>query len=143
MPSMAKTGSMIRTRTSKLPTISVSRHYHASPQVAWQLLTDTTLWPLWGPTVRGVRCTERFIRKGSEGKVLTPIGLWVPFLITDYDAMRFWGWKVAGLRATGHRLIACDENSCRVVFELPCWWLPYVIVCRRAAANMAELLESK
>jgi hypothetical protein len=111
--------------------------------VAWQLLTDTTLWPLWGPTVRDVRCSERFIRKGSEGKVLTPIGLWVPFLITEYDDLHFWGWNVAGIRATGHRLIACGDNSCRVVFELPCWWLPYVIVCKKAATNIAELIKGR
>jgi hypothetical protein len=49
----------------------------------------------------------------------------------------------AGIRATGHRLIACDENSCRVVFELPYWWLPYAPVCKRAASNMAQLLKSK
>ena len=143
MPSMAKTGSTNRSRTNRLLRISVSRHYHASPQMACQLLTDTILWPLWGPTVQDVSCSERFIRKGSEGKVLTPIGLWVPFLITEYDDLRFWGWKVAGIRATGHRLIAYDENSCRVVFELPYWWLPYAIVCRRAATNMAKLLKSK
>jgi hypothetical protein len=140
---MAKTGSINRSRTNKLLHISVSRHYHASPQMAWRLLTDTSLWPLWGPTVRGVRCSERFIRKGSEGQVRTPFGWWIPFVITDYDDLHFWGWKVAGIRATGHRLIACDENSCRVVFELPYWWLPYAIVCRRAATNMAELLKDK
>jgi hypothetical protein len=140
---MIKTGSMNRTWADNLLTISVSRHYQASPQAAWQLLTDTTLWPLWGPTVRDVRCSERFIRKGSEGKVLTPIGLWVPFMVTEYDDFRFWGWRVAGIRATGHRLIASGDNSCRVVFELPCWWLPYVMVCRRAAANMDELLRSR
>jgi hypothetical protein len=134
---------MNRTWADNLLTISVSRHYQASPQAAWQLLTDTTLWPLWGPTVRDVRCSERFIRKGSEGKVLTPIGLWVPFMVTEYDDFRFWGWRVAGIRATGHRLIASGDNSCRVVFELPCWWLPYVMVCRRAAANMDELLRSR
>jgi hypothetical protein len=140
---MAKTGSVNCSRTDEMFHFSVSRQYHASSQELWLFLTDTTLWPLWGPTVRGVRCSERFIRKGSEGKVLTPIGLWVPFLITEYDDLHFWGWKVAGIRATGHRLISHDENSCRVVFELPCWWLPYAIVCRKAAANMAELIGDK
>jgi len=142
MPSTAKTGATIRTRKANVPTLSVSRHYPVSPQTAWHVLTDTSLWPVWGPTVRDVRCSERFIRKGSKGRVLTPIGLWVPFLITEYDALRFWGWKVGGIRATGHRLIACDEHSCRIVFEVPCWWFPYVIVCRKAAAKMAELLNS-
>lgn len=142
MPSMTKTGSKIRTRTSKVVTISVSRHYRASPQAAWHVLTDTTLWPVWGPTVRAVSCTERFIRKGSKGKVLTPIGLWVPFRITDYETLRFWGWNVGGIRATGHRLIACDEKSCRIVFEVPSWGFPYVIVCRMAATKIAKLLRS-
>ncbi len=139
---MAKTGSINRNRTNKLLRISVSRHYHASPQMAWQLLTDTTLWPLWGPTVRDVRCSERFIRKGSEGQVRTLFGWWIPFVITEYDDFHFWGWNVAGIRATGHRLIAYHENSCRIVFELPYWWLPYAFVCSRAATNMAELLKS-
>jgi hypothetical protein len=50
---------------------------------------------------------------------------------------------VAGIRATGHRLNAMDENSGRVVFELPYWWRPYAFVCKRSATNMAELLKSK
>lgn len=84
MPSMAKTGSINRSRTNKLLHTSVSRHYHASPQMAWRLLTDTSLWPLWGPTVRGVRCSERFIRKGSEGQVRAPFGWWIPFVRLPY-----------------------------------------------------------
>ncbi len=126
-----------------MSSISVKRDFRASPKKAWELLTDTTQWPLWGPAVRGVTCSDRYIRQGSRGRVYTPIGLWVPFIITAYDHLHFWDWKVAGMRATGHRLIAFDENSCRVVFELPCYWFPYAIVCSRAASNMAELLKSK
>jgi hypothetical protein len=121
--------------------LSVSRDFHASPQRVWQLLTDTTLWPLWGPSVRSVRCSDRLIRKGSKGKVQTPIGFWLPFIITEYDHFDFWGWKVAGIRATGHRMITSNDGYCRVVFELPYWWLPYAIVCSRAATKMAELLK--
>ena len=131
---------MNRTQTSKLPNISVSRHYHASPQELWRFLTDTTLWPMWGPTVRAVRCSERFIRKGSIGKVRTLIGVWVPFVITEYDDLHFWAWKVAGIRATGHRVIAHSNLSCRLVFELPVYGLPYALICRRANANLARLL---
>jgi hypothetical protein len=39
--------------------------------------------------------------------------------------------KVAGIRATGHRLIKLNEHSCRVVFELPDSVLP--AVCHRDA----------
>ena len=140
---MANTGSSNPNREGKLLRVRVSQECHASAHRAWQLLTDTTLWPLWGPTVRDVICSERMIRKGSEGKVLTPIGIWVPFLVTEYDDLRFWEWEVAGLRATGHRLIADDEPPCRIVFELPLWWLPYFFVCRRAASNLASLLKSR
>jgi hypothetical protein len=122
--------------------LSVTRDYRASPQSAWDLLTDTTQWPLWGPTVLAVTCTERFIRLGSRGRVQIPIGLWVPFIITEYEHLHFWNWKVAGMRATGHRLIAFDENSCRVVFELPYHWFPYAIVCRKAASKLGGLLAS-
>jgi len=120
--------------------LSVKKDFRASPQSAWDLLTDTTQWPLWGPTVRGVTCSDRYIRQGSCGRVRTPIGLWVSFIITDYDHLHFWGWKVAGMHATGHRLITIDDNSCRVIFELPLFWLPYSLVCKKAASNMARLL---
>ncbi len=115
MPSMAKTGSTNRSRTNKLLRISVSQHYHASSRELWRFLTDTTLWPMWGPTVLAVRCSERFIRKGSIGKVRTPIGVWVPFVITEYDDLHFWAWKVAGIRATGHRVIRANANLARLL----------------------------
>ena len=142
MPSMAKTGSTNRSRTNKLLRISVSQHYHASSRELWRFLTDTTLWPMWGPTVLAVRCSERFIRKGSIGKVRTPIGVWVPFVITEYDDLHFWAWKVAGIRATGHRVIAHSDHSCRLIFELPVYGLPYALICRRANANLTRLLGS-
>jgi hypothetical protein len=142
MPSIAKTGSTNRSRTNKLLRISVSRHYHASSRELWRFLTDTFLWPMWGPTVLAVRCSERFIRKGSIGKVRTPIGVWLPFFITEYDDFHFWAWKVAGIRATGHRVIAHSDLSCRLVFELPVCGLPYALICRRANANLARLLGS-
>jgi hypothetical protein len=123
--------------------ISVKRDYRASPQSTWDLLTDTAKWPLWGPTVRSVTCSDRYIRQGSWGRVRTPIGLWLPFIITEYDHLHFWSWNVAGIRATGHRLIVFSEDSCRIVFELPVYWLPYALVCMRASRNMVELLESE
>jgi hypothetical protein len=121
---------------------SVSRHYRASSEELWRFLTDTTLWPMWGPTVMAARCSERFIRKGSVGTVRTPIGVWVPFVITEYDDLHFWAWKVAGIRATGHRVAAQRDQSCRLFFELPVYGLPYALVCWRATANLARLLEA-
>jgi hypothetical protein len=122
--------------------VIVERELRASPESAWDLLTDTTKWRWWGPTVRSVTCSDRYIRKGSWGKVCTPIGLWVPFLITEYEHENYWTWKVASIRATRHRLIPFNTNSCIVAFELPFSWMPYVIVCSIALKRMAKLLEA-
>lgn len=140
---MVKRESTIRRWINISLHLSGSRDCHASPQRVWHLLTHTALWPIWGPSVRSVGCPERFIRKGFRGKVLTPIGIWVPFIVAEYDHFHFWGWKVVGIRATGHRMITFNDDNCRVVFELPYWRLPYVIACSRAATNSAELLKSK
>jgi hypothetical protein len=121
--------------------LNVKRDIHAPVHAAWDLLTDTTRWPLWGPTTRDVVCTERWTREGSSGQVLTPAGGWVPFIVTGYEHAHFWSWRVAGIRATGQRLIAHDGGSCRIVFKLPYLWFPYALVCRRAVRNLARLLE--
>ncbi|MCU0561433.1 MAG: SRPBCC family protein [Desulfobacterales bacterium] len=111
----------------------------ASAQRVWDLLTDTDEWPRWGPTVTGVRSSERFIVEGSRGRVRTPIGVWLPFTVTAYEHLSCWGWRVAGIEATGHRLTALGPDSCEVVFELPLCWGPNAFICRRAARNLARL----
>ena len=75
--------------------ISVSKSFPTSPHILWDLLTDTTQWPRWGPTVKAVRTSKRYISKASEGQVLTAFGIWLPFVVTDYEHERFWSWKVA------------------------------------------------
>ena len=122
--------------------ITVKRELRASPESAWDLLTDTTKWRWWGPTVRSVTCSDRYIRKGSSGKVRTPIGLWFPFSITEYEHENYWTWKVAGIQATGHRLIQLNTDFSIVAFELPLSWMPYVIVCWIALKRMARILET-
>jgi uncharacterized protein YndB with AHSA1/START domain len=122
--------------------ICIGRDFQVPAQRVWDLITDTAQWPLWGPSVRAVRCPDRIIRQGSQGVVQTPVGLWLAFVITRCDPPRRWDWKVAGIPATGHRVVAFNEASCRLVFELPLVAMAYVIVCRRALANIARLCET-
>jgi len=125
-------------RSPDAPHLEVSRVVAAEPRDAWALLTDTHRWTEWGPTVTGVVATDRFVRRGSRGRVRTPAGVWLPFEVTDCVSFR-WRWTVAGVRATGHRVEALDEG-CRVVFEVPlsAWW--YVPVCRAALRRIETLL---
>ncbi|WP_435332794.1 SRPBCC family protein [Haloarchaeobius sp. TZWWS8] len=106
---------------------------------AWELLTDTTRWPDWGPSVTAVDLDHRFIATGDIGRVRTVGGLWVPFEVTFCDGER-WTWDVGGIRATGHRAEYLGPGRCRVVFEVPMFGALYVPVCQRALANIERLL---
>ncbi len=121
--------------------IHISRDIKASCRDTWEIITDTSQWPLWGPSVAEVECTERFITKGTRGRIKTTLGLWVNFEITGFEEGRSWSWHVAGFPATGHRIEESEDRVCRLVFEVPLLAAPYAIVCNRALNRIADLLE--
>ena len=114
------------------PNIEIIRCVKASRGAFWYVLTDTTRWPAWGPSVVDVLCSDYRIRKGSRGRVKTALGLWVPFVIADFELERYWSWRVFGIRATGHRVEKLAEGLCLLTFEMPIFGAPYAIVCREA-----------
>jgi hypothetical protein len=119
--------------------IEVSRELPAPRDVVWDLLCDTESWPAWGPSVQAVDCQDRYITVGSTGRVELPLGLWVPFEVTECAGYR-WTWTVARLPATGHRVDAtADEDRCRAVFEVPPLAAGYVPVCETALERLEEL----
>ncbi len=120
--------------------INVGKMFLASPHTIWDLITDTTQWLRWGPTVKAVRHTERYIRKGSRGQVLTVMGIWLPFEISRYEHECFWSWKVASIRATGHRLQPTDTGGCCLWFEVPLIAAPYLVICQMALNRIEDIL---
>jgi len=118
--------------------MDVARVVAAEPSTMWALLAQPHRWPEWGPSVRAVECTDTEIRPGTQGRVRTPVGLWLRFTITAVDPGRAWHWRVAGLAATGHRIEPVGDRRTRVVFEIPWWGLPYGIVCHLALRNLAR-----
>lgn len=115
----------------------------APASAAWELLTDTSRWPQWGPSLSRVESVERYIRAGSTGRVQTLIGVWLPFRITEFIDGQRWGWQVAGIPATGHRVEPLGPQRCRVVFEVPAIAAPYLAVCRLAAERIKRILEQE
>ena len=115
----------------------------ASAAEAWRLLTDTSRWPEWGPSVSRVDSAEQYIGPGSSGRVQTVVGVWLPFRVTEFVAGQRWGWEVAGIPATGHRVEALGPDRCRVVFEVPLLAAPYLAVCRLAAQRIRTILEQE
>jgi hypothetical protein len=120
--------------------ITVTQHLNAPAQHAWRVIIDTRLWPAWGPSVRAVDCGERIIRAGLQGRVLTVMGIWLPFRIRRFEQGRYWDWQVAGLAATGHRVDPAGPSQCRLTFTVPLWATPYRMVCKAALLRIEELL---
>ncbi|MDY7082422.1 MAG: SRPBCC family protein [Halobacteria archaeon] len=121
--------------------IEVSRVVDAPPERVWELLVDTAEWSNWGASVREVEASDRWIKAGSTGRVKTPIG-WLKFEIDEFREGEYWSWKVAGVRATGHRVEEVEDGSgTKVTFELPVLAAPYAPVCRHALRRIAELVE--
>jgi hypothetical protein len=115
----------------------------APTAAAWDLLTDTSRWPEWGPSVTRVDSTEQYIGPGSSGRVLTVVGVWLPFRVTEFVAGQRWDWEVAGIPATGHRVEPLGPDRCRVTFEVPLLATPYLAVCRVAAHRIRNILEQE
>ena len=128
---------MMKITTSR---ISVGKSYPVSPLIVWEIITDTRLWPRWGPTVKKVHLSKRFIRIGSRGKVLTFLGVWLPFVIDEYEHESFWSWKVATIKATGHRVQASENGGSNLWFEIPMIAAPYAVVCQMALSRIENLL---
>lgn len=114
----------------------VEREIDAPAGRCWDLLTDTTRWPEWGPSVRAVDCDQQYVETGTTGRVRTVGGIWVPFEVTSCRDRR-WAWRVARIPATGHYVTG--EDPCRVGFEIPLVAAGYAVVCERALATIADL----
>ncbi len=136
----AQQGSSIKVRWR---CIEVRRKFTAPARELWDLLTDTQKWPQWGPSVAEVQSSDRYIKLHSTGKVLTLLGWWAPFTITEFEEGRYWSWQVHGIRATGHRLIQEGAGQCTVIFEVPPIAAPYLFVCDLALDRIARLLADK
>lgn len=121
---------------------TVEHEIAAPPEVAWNLLTDLDAWPQWGPTLQRAELAEPGpLRKGSHGKVWTPVGVAVPFTVTALEAPRVWEWEVAGVRATRHEVIPTD-TGCIVAFGVPWWAPPYLSVCAIALRRLDKMARS-
>ncbi len=121
--------------------IIIGLRVKAKPADAWQVLVDTRLWPVWGPSVKRVECKQRLIGPGSAGRVKTSLGFSVPFTISEYRDQHFWAWRIGRFQATGHRLLEKEENSCTIAFDMPWWAALYLLVCMVALRRIKRLIE--
>ena len=115
----------------------VSRAIDAPREVVWELFVEPQYWPEWGPSVTAVDCPDRRIRTGTRGRIRALGGRWVSFEVTSCAGHR-WTWRVAGIPATGHRVVV-DGRRSRASFEVPIVAMPYIVVCDRALKRLQVL----
>ena len=118
---------------------SICTTIHAPPETVWDIVTDTRLWPEWGPSLQKVVCADRTILHGSKGRLKTVFNVWLPFSITQYTHISYWSWRVGGVEATGHRITRNRDNSSTLCFEMAWWFFPYLLVCRLALKRIDKL----
>ncbi len=115
------------------------RDIDAPAERLWELLTDPVHWPSWGPSVRGASLNADRLEAGATGRVTTVLGAELGFEITWFEPGRGWGWSVAGVGATDHRVESRGPNRCRVGFGVPWPAAPYLGVCRLALQRLDTL----
>lgn len=117
---------------------TVSRNLEASAGAVWQILTDLDAWPVWGPTVSGAELDGSAFELGATGRVWTPVGVPLPFAISELDPGRSWAWRVAGVPATRHGVEPTD-TGCRAWMSAPLWAPGYLPVLAIALRRIGEL----
>lgn len=111
----------------------------ATPPTVWSIITDTTMWPQWGPTVSGAQVDDDApLAAGVRGTVTTVVGISLPFEITEFDDGRVWAWKVAGVPATRHEVRPVRGGSV-LRFGAPIWAAAYLPVLAVALPRIEEL----
>lgn len=120
--------------------LPVTLTVHAPAEQAWELLVDTRRWPVWGPSVRRVQSPPGRISRDCCGRVETILGFSVNFTVTDWVDNCYWRWRVAGIPATGHRVDALSDDSCRVTLTVPLPAFFYLPLCWLALRRIRRIL---
>ena len=122
------------------PYLEVGLQVNAAADVVWQILVDTSRWVEWGPSIRAVDSTERFLTALSSGHVRTFLGFSVPFAVTRFEPGRSWSWHIFGIPATTHTVESLGANRTRLLFGVPLIAFPYLVVCFVAMKRIRSLI---
>ena len=95
MPALRPPAAPLRTvtRTVTRSTVSLRARGAASPALAWERYSLLAHWPRWSPQITSVRADGDRLRPGLTGVVHGPLGVAVPFTVTEVDeAAMTWAW---------------------------------------------------
>jgi Polyketide cyclase / dehydrase and lipid transport len=125
---------------NRMPT--VERAVAAPAPAVWDVLVDLDAWPRWGLTVSRAELDDAdALRLGARGTVWTPIGVPLPFTITEFDAGHRWAWAVGGVDATRHG-VDSEGPGCRVWMSAPLWAPAYLPVLALALRRIDAMVSA-
>jgi hypothetical protein len=93
--------------------LTLQAHGDAPPEVVWERYADLARWPQWSPQISSVESSGPRLRAGIDGTVHGPLGVSVPFHITEVG-IRSWAWEARplGMRLLlDHRVTAYGSGS--------------------------------
>lgn len=109
------------------------------PETVWSVITDVESWPRWGPTISAARVDgDGALTAGARGTITTVAGLSLPFEITDFVERQRWSWRVAGVDATRHEVVAVP-GGCVLSFGAPAWAAGYLPVLALALPRIERI----
>ncbi len=120
---------------------TVDRQIQASADSVWRILIDLEMWPRWGLTVARAELDGAAFELGATGRVWTPVGVPLPFVISELDPGRSWAWRVAGVPATNHGVEPAD-SGCRLWMSAPVWAPAYLPVLELALRRIERIAVS-
>ncbi|MCV7432616.1 SRPBCC family protein [Mycolicibacterium bacteremicum] len=115
---------------------TAKRDVAAPADTVWRILTDLDAWPQWGPTVSRGELDGTAFLLGATGRVWTPVGVPLPFVVSEFDPEHSWGWDVAGVPATRHG-VEPRGDGCQVWMTAP-WWAPAYLPVLEIAVRRIE-----
>jgi uncharacterized protein YndB with AHSA1/START domain len=118
---------------------TTGRNIDANPATVWELLVDLDAWPRWGLTVSRAEIDGGVLTLGTRGRVWTPVGVPLPFEITEFVPGVRWAWSVGGVPATKHGVNPVGDGA-RVWMSAPVWapgYLPVLEIAVRRIEAMA------
>ncbi|WP_343598820.1 SRPBCC family protein [Mycobacterium sp.] len=121
--------------------LGVDRVIAAPAPAVWEVFVDVDAWPAWGPSIRRAALDppHTALALHATGTVYTPLGVALPFVVTEFAAGRLWAWAVAGVAATRHRVQPMGERT-RVSIDVPWWAGAYLPVCAIALRRIERML---
>ena len=123
------------------PYVEVGLLINADADGVWRILVDTSRWVEWGPSIRAVESTERFLTARASGRVRTVLGFSVPFAVSRFEPGKNWTWRIFGLPATTHEVESLGPKLSRLFFGVPLIAFPYLLFCSVALRRISSLVE--